>query len=207
MIRIKNSNWRPPAGRAGIRKSAIRMRGFTLLESIVATAVFAVAMTSIAGVFLSLQRIYGTNSSLQALQQNARFVSEDITKTIRNGRIDYDSYSCSIFPNTVCQPYVADLYLRDTDNLLHRIYKPDGEEYLQVVKILGTSQLTGSEVRVLNFRVYIWPPCDPSGFICGFLYDEQPTVTVFFELESNLNSRDKIRMPFQITAATRQYDF
>ncbi len=185
-------------------KNTDLQKGFTLLESVVATAVFAVAMVSIIGVYLSIQRINQVNASLQALQQNGRFVSEFITKIIRNGRIDYDSYSCLIFPDTVCQPYVTNLYLLDQDNINTRIYKPVGQNLILVQTPGGSSRLTGNEVHITNFRAYIWPPRDPYGFLP--LDREQPTVTVFFELESNVDPRYIIKMPVQITAATRQYD-
>jgi len=168
--------------------------GFTLIEAIVSVSVFAIAMTSIIGVFVAVQRLNAESISLQALQQNGRFVMEDLTKIIRNGRIDYGAYASG-----VPQPQAGVLNLINQDNENIGIFK-QGEELIISKAGVGSSALTGGEVRVLDFKVYIWPATDP--FPAG---SEQPTVTVFLDLESNINPRDRVRIPFQTTAATRQY--
>lgn len=164
------------------------------MEAIVAVSVFAVSAVSIMGVYLSVQKLNQQSSSLQALQQNGRFITEDLTKVVRNGEIDYARYGSS-----VPQPSTNDLYLRDRDGVQIRIYRQ--EDFLIIEKLgIGSSNFTGTEVKVLDFLVYIWPATNP--FPGG---TEQPTVSVYLNLESNINQRDKIRLPFQITAATKQY--
>lgn len=176
--------------RVGLAKSGA---GFTLIEATVATTVFAVAMTSMVGVYVSVQRLNSQSSALQALQQNARFISEDLTKTINNGQIDYARYG------SVPQPFATDLYLRDKDQVQIRIYQ-SGNDLMVDKAGVGTAQLTGSEVRVLSFQVYIWPATNP--FPGG---TEHPTVTLYLDMENSLNLRDKTRLKFQITMATREY--
>lgn len=168
-------------------------RGFTLIEAVVATTVFAVAMTSMVGVYVSVQRLNSQSSSLQALQQNARFINEDLTKTINNGQIDYARYG------SVPQPFATDLYLRDKDQVQIRIYR-SGNDLMVDKAGVGTAWLTGREVRVLNFQVYIWPATNP--FPGG---TEHPTVTLYLDMENNLNRRDRTRLKFQTTMATREY--
>ncbi|MDP3993973.1 MAG: prepilin-type N-terminal cleavage/methylation domain-containing protein [Candidatus Doudnabacteria bacterium] len=173
------------------------LQGFTLIEAVVATSLFAIAMTSIVGIYLSVQRLNQTSAAMQALQQNGRFILEDLTKTIRNGQIDYARYPSQ----TVPQPYTGELYLIDNDGSFIRIFR-QGDE-LRIDKGGGvTSAFSGREVKVLDFRVYIWPSRNPFG---GGGAQEQPTATVFLNLQANIGPRITTRIPFQTTVATRQY--
>src|SRR3989338_8092058 len=177
----------------------MRSRGFTLIEAIVSVGGFAFAFTSIAGVFIAVQQLNRKSASLQALQQNARYISEDLTKIIRNGQVDYARYG-----GAISQPQTVNLYLLDRDNTPVRLYRAG--DNLVMEKTVGaqilTTNFTGTEARVLNFAAYVWPATNPFG---GGNGTQQPTVTVFVELESNINPRDRTRMPLQVTVATRQY--
>ena len=177
------------AGEIGNSQSA-----FTLIEAVVSVSIFAIAMTSIVGVFVSVQRLNSESISLQFLQQNGRFIIEDLTKMIRNGQIDYGSYL-----GGVPQPSTDTLRIINQNSENVSIFKL-GDDLIIDRSGIGSSALTGTEVKVLDFKVYIWPATNP--FPGG---TEQPTVTVFIDLESNINPRDTVRIPFQTTVSTRQY--
>ena len=173
--------------------------GFTLIEATVASTVFAVAMTSIVGVYTSIQRLNRQSTALQALEQNIRFINEDLLKTISNGKVDYASYPGSSAP----QPFTTDLYLRDKDDVAVHIYQSG--DYLVVTKGgSGPANFTGQEIKVLNFRVYIWPSTNPFPKSLSSP-KEQPTITIYADIQSNLGAADPTRMPFQTTIATREY--
>lgn len=191
LIKFAWAHSNTPSRRRGLRYSHA---GFTLMEAIVAVSVFALSATAIVGVYTAVQRLNQQSANLQALQQNGRFITEDITKIIRNGRIDYARYGTQ-----APQPSTDNLYLVDRSGVPIRIY-PQGSNLMIEKTGIGASNFTGREVGVVNFRTYIWPATNP--FPGGL---EQPTVTIFLELESNLNPRDRVRIPFQITASTRQY--
>lgn len=169
--------------------------GFTLIEAVVSVSIFAMAMTSIVGVYLSVQKLNQASASLNALQQNARFISEDLSKLIRNGEIDYSRYPSGTAP----QPEAADLYLVDQAGSQIRIYLQNETLFLDKLGI-GSANFTSREVAVKDFKVYITPVANP--FPGG---NDQPTATVYLDLESNVNPRDKTRARFQVTLTTRQY--
>lgn len=198
MFRIDNSDGRIRIPRVRQRQDegcAIRMRGFTLLESLVATTVFAISIVSMIGVYLSVQRLNQQSASLQALQQNGRFIMEDLSKTIRNGAIDYANYGA-----TIVQPSVSLLYLLDQEGKKITVRKVGDNLTLERVGI-GTSNYNSREVRVLSFSAFVWPDSNP--IPAG---NEQPTVTIYLELESNINPKVVLRLPMQTTITTRQYD-
>lgn len=165
------------------------------MEAVVAVSIFAIAATSIVGVYVSVQRLNQASVSLQALQQNGRFITEDITKIVRNGQIDYSRYPGGSVP----QPATQDLYLIDRDGARIHIYL-QGTGLIYDKTGAGVTTFSGTEVSVLNFLAYIWPAANPFPGAT-----EQPTVTIYLNLQSNVNSRDKTVIPFQTTVATRQY--
>ncbi|MBI2637941.1 MAG: hypothetical protein HYW88_03500, partial [Candidatus Sungbacteria bacterium] len=132
---------------------------------------------------------------------NGRFVTEDLTKTIRNGQIDYARYAATYGSSGVPQPWASELFLLDRDSVAVRVYQSGNELVIEKGGI-GSSTFTGQGVKVLDYKVYIWPALNP---FSGGSVQEQPTATLFLNLESNLNPRDVVRLPFQITVATRQY--
>lgn len=174
-----------------------RQGGFTLMEAIVAVSVFAIAATSIVGVYLSVQRLNQASAALQALQQNGRFMTEDITKVVRNGQVDYARYGGGGVP----QPATPHLYLLDRDRVQIDIYQSGNNLVLDKLGV-GSTNFSGTEVAIKNFQVYVSPAANP---FAGGAVKEQPTVTLYLDLESNINARDKTRYVLQTTVATRQY--
>ncbi|TSA45721.1 prepilin-type N-terminal cleavage/methylation domain-containing protein [bacterium] len=168
--------------------------GFTLIETIVSVSLFASAMTGIAGVYLSVQRLNQVNTSMQAIHQNGQFILEDLTKIIRNGAVDYARYGAS-----VPQPSSPHLYLLDQNGVQVDVYQSGANLVINKTGA-GSTNYNGQEVTVLIFKAYIWPATNP--FPGG---TEQPTVTIFLNLQANVNGRDKSVIPFQTTVATRQY--
>lgn len=172
--------------------------GFTIIEALVSATIFAVASVSIVGVYLAVQRLNQASRSLNAVQQNARFVMEDIAKLVRNGQVNYVSYG-----GRVPQPSTRELLLLDRDGTPIRIYFDAGNQTVLLEKTgSGPTGYVGREVSVLDFRVYIWPDTDPFLQVSP---QEQPTVTVYMDLQSNLNPRHVERAQVQTTVATREY--
>lgn len=176
------------------------LTGFTLIEALVAAGVFVIAMMSITGIYVSVQRLNQRSAALQAIGQDARFVQEDLTKLIANGTVDYSQYP----GRTVPQPSTNQLWVLDKDGIQVRVFRSGNILRIRKGPAGNTTDYTGSNVRVLNFRVFITPATDPFP-VGGGSPREQPTVTVFLDLEANLGARDRVRQSFQTTAATRQY--
>ncbi|OGE82822.1 MAG: hypothetical protein A2846_00680 [Candidatus Doudnabacteria bacterium RIFCSPHIGHO2_01_FULL_49_9] len=177
-------------------------RGFTLVEALVSAAVFAVCMSSIVGIYVSLQKINQRSAAIQAVAQNARFVHEDLTKLLANGWIDYSRYSSG----TVPQPDTDELNVIDRLGEQVRIFFAGDVLYIEKGPAGAgyISAFTGSDVKVLDWRIYITPATNPFP-VGGANPQEQPAVGVFLDLESNLDARERARQSFQTTITTRQY--
>src|SRR3989344_9193253 len=148
---VKNQNLNPHSEHSdGYLGHSGRQSGFSLIEALVAATIFAIAATSMTGVYLAVQRLNQAARSLTAVQQNARFVMEDISKIVRNGQVNYAAYGGSI-----PQPSTQTLHLIDRDGTVVRIALSGDTLTLQ--KDGNSTNYVGDEVRVLNFRAYIWP--------------------------------------------------
>ena len=210
-----NSNIAMSDERSAIRRKtgrlspvACRQSGFTVIEALVSATIFAVASVSITGVYIAVQRLNQASRSLVAVQQNGRYLMEDIAKIVRNGQVDYARYDALESNHMVPQPSAQYLYLIDRDGTQVRIAYNAGNQTVTLQKGTGTvTNYVGSEVKVLDFRAYVWPRIDPypAVRVFGVTPDEQPTVTVFVSLESNQNPRYVERAQMQTTVATRQY--
>lgn len=174
-----------------------RSRGFTLIEAVVATAVFAVVISSVAGIYLSTFHLDRKTRAQRALSQNARFISEFLAKEVRNGSINYSSYSGGTIPSN------PDLYVFNQANELERFYL-SGTNII-MVKNGNTTNLNSAQVKVTKLNFLISPSVDP--YTLSRAANEQPHVTVILELTSNYgnSSADVAKINLEDTFSTRTY--
>lgn len=122
--------------------------GFTLMEIVVATTIFAIAVTSLLSLFNYVLKINRRSQALAQASEGMRNFIEFLAKEIQNGQIDYDiaggqTYTTSISPcsapgtaNTSIGAGAASTYstqenkigIINTDGLQECIFysKPDG---------------------------------------------------------------------------------
>jgi len=67
-------------------------KGFTLLEALIASTIFALVAVMGATIFLNISRSERQTSLTNAIYEDARIIIEKISKEIRNGTIDYEEY-------------------------------------------------------------------------------------------------------------------
>ena len=96
-------------------------RGFTLLEALIASAIFAAVMAAVYAMYVTNRRLFLTGESLASAQQNARVALEDMTAAVR--------MAGGFHPDPLCRPAASNEAVRITaaDTLsLHGGYRdPD----------------------------------------------------------------------------------
>ena len=182
---------------AAVASGNLPLTGFTLVEALVATAVFAFVISSIIGVYLSVLQLDRKARAQSTVSQNARFIMEFLAKEVRNGKIDYAAYPSGLATTT------SDIY----------VLNQAGEaEYINLVgtnlvltKNSASSNINSNSVKVTKAEFFVQPAGDP--FNPAKTYNTQPHVTVVLELTSNYGSRtgDISVMNLQSTFATRSY--
>jgi len=80
-------------------KNVNKQNGFTLIEAVVATGVFAFVVSAVIGVYLAVVQIDSKTRAERSVQQNARFIMDFLGKEIRNGAIDYAAYGGTVSYN------------------------------------------------------------------------------------------------------------
>ena len=173
-------------------------KGFTLIEAVVATAVFAFVISSVIATYIGVLKIDRKTRSQRAVYDNGRFIMEFLAKEIRNGTINYTSYSGGSIPATD-----PDLYVKNQNNELERMYK-NGDNLI-LAKNNSSTNLNSNGVKITNLSFYIMPLVDP--YTTAKNANLQPSVTIKLELTSNYGSSatDLVKLNLQSTFSTRVY--
>lgn len=170
-------------------------KGFTLIEAVVATGVFAFVITSVLGVYLAVMQLDAKSRANRVVHQNARFIMEFLGKEVRNGRIFYAAYPGGVVNSTLALQNQAEeseyFYLQGTD--------------LQFEKAGAVTNLNSNQVKVTRLTFYIAPSQNPFDF--SKTVNEQPRVTVVLSLQSNIDNKttNQATIDLQSTFAIREY--
>ncbi len=171
-------------------------KGFTLIEAVVATAVFAFVISSIIGVYLSVLKLDRKARAQRAVYDNGRFIMEFLSKEVRNGLIDYATYGGTI-------PSNPDLYIKNQSNEVERFYLSGTN--LSLSKNAAVTNLNSGGVKVTKLTFLIAPTVNP--YTPAKASNQQPHVTVVLELTSNygVNAADQAKINIQDTFSMRIY--
>jgi prepilin-type N-terminal cleavage/methylation domain-containing protein len=172
-------------------------RGFTLIESVVATGIFAFVIVATMGVYLSTIQLDRKSRAQRAVAQNGRFIMEYLAKEVRNGSINYASYPGGLASGT------NDLYLENQSNVIEHLFLNGTNMVLN--KDGSDTNLNSSSVQVTKLKFYIQPIGDP--LTTAKNYNEQPRVTIVLELSSNSGTAAKeiVKLNLQGTFTGRVY--
>lgn len=172
-----------------------KQQGFTLIEAVVSTAVFAFVVSSILGVYMSTVQLDRKTRAERAVAQNARFIMEYLAKEVRNGSIRYAGYAGGVADGTLKITNQANqnisFYLSGTD--------------LKIDKAGAISNLNSDSVKVNSLSFRVAPTQNP--YTPAKTFNEQPRVTVLLELISDYGTKitEQASLNIQSTFATRNY--
>jgi type II secretory pathway pseudopilin PulG len=170
-------------------------KGFSLIEAVVAAGVFAFVVAASLGVYMSVIKLDSKTRSERAVQQNARFILDYLSKEIRNGVIDYtrenDQDTLSI--------------INQMDQELQINWTGATQRNLVLTKTgIGTTNLNSDDVYVTNFVAYLTPSHDP--FNLANDVHIQPHVTIVLQLQSTrTKSGESATMNIETTFTVRDY--
>ncbi len=196
--------------------------GFTLMEAMVATFLFASVLSAMIGIYISVLKLNSRSDSLRVATEFTRYLSETMSKEIRNGNIDYfDNVNkngiCNSFPDSAVPDYRLSILDVNGDHLCYfqgdNYGVPDAAgDYLWLAKNnFAPVKLNSNNVKIRSFKVYTQPLVNPychnppSCSQAGST--EQPMVTFAIEVISNVSGkRDQIIIPFETSVSIPVYD-
>ena len=180
-------------------------KGFTLIEALVATAIFSVAVVSIVGIYLFTVRINRRVNVIRTAAENSRFITEYLTKEIRNGKVDYVGPVASAQCSTIATsgPSLAILNI-DGDHECFYLLGTD----LMFAKNAGGTPLTASKlndpaVKILTLNFYVTPTTNPFTAAGSCI---TPQVTIIGTLQATNGVQNSETIPFETTISEPRYD-
>lgn len=200
-------------------RRTFEQKGFTLMEAVVAAALFGSLMVIIIGVYLFAFRINTRTDLVRSADENARFILEFMSKEIKNGKIIYTADGPAPCNQAYSDSSVRDYYIVikniDGDNECFYSGNSDGAsivptdirtdsprgQYLWLKKnnLQQAEQLNASNVLMDFFKIYINPSNERQ------FESKQPSVTLAFRFHAT-DSRDTIVIPIETTISIPRYD-
>ncbi|HMR55387.1 MAG TPA: hypothetical protein PKD34_02235 [Candidatus Doudnabacteria bacterium] len=183
--------------------------GFTLMEIIVATAIFVTVVSSILALFNYVLKINRQVQAVRQVTQGTRNFTEVLSREIRNGRIDYSqpngtpcaasNYELEKSQSLSIENYTGEitcLYLDENGLMFLTRSTPDGTSEPQVVNPPNFS------INPDTFRFIVRPDESPLVNNQGV----QPFVTILAEFEVYKGLPDEQVIPYQTTISSDVYD-
>lgn len=191
-----------------MRANKENQQGFTLIEAIVATFLFAISVTSIINVYLSTVKINRRTDVIRTASENARYILESMSKEIANGQIDYynavSPCSTSISsPSDTLAIINADndhlcFYLGDSNG----IASTSGTNLWLIKNNYAAVKVNSAGVYVNNLQFYVAPTYNP--YTAGSKI--MPRVTITGQVKASSGSQDNVIVPIETTISIPAYD-
>lgn len=174
-------------------------KGFTLVEILVATSIFAVTSVIVCGIFINASNLQKQVSNYQKLQNDGRYIIEKVAKELRfrDVRLIYPSDN----PTSTLAFWPDEL-----ENEV-RIYFDPSAKTLNYEKNGQSAELNSKDVEVRNVRFFIYPVLDPFNInSASSTPDIQPRITLLLDI-ANKNDAPKYtkELILQTTISSRNY--
>ena len=200
--------------------------GFTLIEALVSAAIFATFMVAVTSAFTYTTKLNRRTNAIRVANDNARYITEFLSKEIRNGRINYGN-STSLGPCNYSTITASDhlLYITNVNGDEECFYLGDGNQvvsangpvlWLRIQPNDSSSQYISNinqippssggvynKITSLNFIVQ---PAQSAMIQNSDASHQQPEVIIEGTLVSSQDPLDVITVPFQTTVSIPEYD-
>jgi len=187
--------------------------GFTLIEMLVAMAIFVVFVGILVNSYSSIVKAYHEANDYRKMYVEARDIFETLTRELRDGMVDYEhvDYSFSVDNNNPTEwhfiskdaRYRTDLKYNNISGELRLIksdLNPGSDICIYYTPVDADGELLNPNIGINNFNLLISPVKDPYDDANVYLdtVQFQPMVTIYaefefeghsFELQTSLSSR------------------
>jgi type II secretory pathway pseudopilin PulG len=186
--------------------------GFTLVEIIVSTAIFIMVVSAMLSLFNYTLRINRRVQALREVTQTSRVLTETLTKEIRNGRIDYSSWTteCAASNYTSSTNQSLSILTKAGDKLCFYVETASGNFFLkkQAPTATTTSRLfesTNFTIIPSTFRIYVRPTINPNPSSPPYP-EQQPFVTIVAQFQLTGQDNTPTITNYQTSISTDVYD-
>jgi len=170
-------------------------KGFTLVEMLMAVAIFGIASVIIAATFINATNLERETASYQKLQNNSRYILEKIAKEIRAREI------VPIYPGEN-PASIIDFYPDEYGSVVSIYYDSAGKNLVYNQDGLSDN-LNSSDVAVEELKMFILPSKNP--FSQEPVSNIQPRVTIYAKLKNKPESKYTNELIVQTTISSKFY--
>lgn len=188
--------------------------GFTLMEIIVATAIFVTVVSSVLVLFDYVLKINRRVQGVRQVAQGSRNFTEVLAREIRNGRVDYTSSSSNCDYRNYATSENKSLAITTFNGAQVCLYlDPEAPGQLKVDRRDLTGTVTTESINPPNFtinpdsfRFIVRPTTYPDIAVPGSNKGVQPMVTILAEFKVFAGTNDEQVIPYQTTISSDVYD-
>lgn len=169
--------------------------GFTLMEIVVATTIFATTLTIMMVLFNYTLKVNRRVDAQRQAAQGVRNFVETIVREIRNGKIDYTTTYTQCSPNYASSTNTA-LAIVTRSGELECFYVQNGNLYLEKASVVEQVNPKNLTVDTATFRFNVRPTANP-----------HPTNPPYSGMQSfvTISGKFSVLLPGNTTAATIGY--
>jgi prepilin-type N-terminal cleavage/methylation domain-containing protein len=195
-------------------KNILNNSGFTLVEMVIATSIFAILAVLISGIFLQMTEVQRQTANYQRLQNDGRYILEKLAKEIRAREIDYplssNANSGLNFQKDEYGEQASVCYASSTGSLKYFVSERDRNISTGDISNVCSSEgsdLNAKDIEVSYVDFYVTPTteelwADPASF-----NSQQPRVTMVLKLRNRGLSSGKAQELFlQTTISSKVYN-
>jgi len=202
-----------------MQRDKLDKKGFTLIEVLIATAIFATATVVISDIFIRTNKAQRKTQGIQQTASDARFAIESIVRTARLSEIDYDFYG-----GNVSATGESVLALRTTADTPIKFSRqsgsicPDNNASIYCLAVCSKESCSndsdwdpitprGINVPLLNFLIFpLSSPFEFDNITGDYKSDVQPRVTIISQTENiTASSVERKQFNIQTSVSTRIY--
>ncbi|OGZ18563.1 MAG: hypothetical protein A2Z68_00665 [Candidatus Nealsonbacteria bacterium RBG_13_38_11] len=176
----------------------MRKNGYTLIELLIALAVFTVVIAAPTGFFVSAIKGQQRALASQELYDNVSYVLEYMSRALRMAKKDFEPTCCSAAnTNYELTRSGKGILFKNYNGDCQEFYLDSGDKRLKEIKNGGEPiPLTASNIEVKNFIIgeHGWSQDD----------NDQPRVTLFLEIEGKRGALAELHPIIKIQTSISQ---
>lgn len=170
--------------------------GFTLIEIIVAAAIFGIVVTVYAGIYIATMKANSKMIAMQKTQNEIRYLMEAIVREVRLGSINYDFYTDNPDnPRSV-------LALKDSSG--NTMYFGSNGSFATIsYDAVNWKSFTSNNIKIQKLDFYITPQTSP--YSNDVSLKIQPGVLIYIDALYNQNGQMDGEVKLQTFVSSREY--
>lgn len=174
--------------------------GFTLVEILIATAIFVITLVLALDIFMVVVRDQFTEIQRKQVEDEVLYIFGALTANIDHENIDYSAYTSL--------PLTDALYMDDNGSMKlialgsNPIISADSDK-MYVTDYSTIAPLTGEHTSIESLQFYVYPSSDPNDTSSATYTNNQSTIVIY--IKAHHVDHPEITVEYQTMITSRYY--